>query len=103
MPTTKWIPTLLLCSLIGLLFLTGCSSEEESTKPSGNGFVVVDDGNDRANQVTVPVNPSSDSTTEQNGEPPEAQPEPETPSQPESQPQPNLPPQQSNIPKTVLE
>lgn len=103
MPTTKWIPTLLLCSLIGLLFLTGCSSEEESAKPSDNGFVVVDDENDRANQITVPVNPSSDSTTEQNGEPPEVQAEPETPSQPESQPQPNLPPQQSNIPKTVLE
>ena len=103
MPTTKWIPTLLLCSLIGLLFLTGCSSEEESAKPSDNGFVVVDDENDRANQITLPVNSSSDSTTEQNGEPPEAQAEPETPSQPESQPQPNLPPQQSNIPKTVLE
>ncbi len=90
MPTTKWIPTLLLSSLTGLFFLTGCGSEEESANQSNDGFVVVDDANDSANQITVPVNPNSDSTAEQNNEPPEAQ------------PQPNIPPLQPNTPPSVI-
>ena len=91
MSTTKRIPTLtIICGLISMTFVAGCGSDDETAEKPDNGFVVVNDDED-ANQITVPVNPGTDTTAEETTKPPVVTP-----------PSDNVPPAPENTPPSVL-